>query len=108
MKSTKDTKEYSFRPHSISVAWETGGPVAGPGTHGGRTPVLHPLRLLTAQIVAMGEGRSVSYFALIMRYETALNLSGRCCVDENLWHPTDSPRTSFPTSCSGRPGSYLA
>jgi hypothetical protein len=95
MKSTKDTKEYSFRPHSISVAWDTGGPVAGPGTHGGRTPVLHPLRLLTAQIVAM-------------RYETALNLSGRCCVDENLWHPTDSPRTSFPTSCSGRPGSYLA
>jgi len=25
MKSTKDTKDYSFRPHSISAAWDTGG-----------------------------------------------------------------------------------
>jgi len=24
-KSTKDIKDYSFRPHSISVEWDTGG-----------------------------------------------------------------------------------
>jgi hypothetical protein len=33
MKSTKNTKDYSFRPHSVSVALATGGKF--PASHAG-------------------------------------------------------------------------
>jgi hypothetical protein len=43
MKSTKNTKDYSFRPHSISVAWDTGGKLSS--SHAGSRKYIRTRRL---------------------------------------------------------------